>query len=225
MSRASLLSLRSLSRSANGLLNNVLCATLHTVRFVARDDRHLALARVPTLFVTHYPLLSRLAREQSGVANYHMAFLEETAESVGEGTGEQALSYSGAREALIAQPGTLTAHLSKSRACAAASVTASRRVLFLYKLVRGTAHSSFGLNVARLAELPSSVVDAAATQASNLQAWTAARSCEAARQVLSQLAKAVRSDALQPEELTSLVSAAARVVEDMQVGVETSQDE
>ena len=201
-----------------------MCAALHAMRCVACDYRHLALARVPTLFVTHYPLLSRLAREQSGVANYHMAFLEETAESGGEGTGEQGLSYSEAPDASIAQPGTL-AHLSKSRACAAASATASRRVLFLYKLVRGTAHSSFGLNVARLAELPECVVGAAAIQASNLQAWTAARSCEAARRLLSQLAKAVRTDAVPPEELTSLVSAAARVVEDMQVGSETSQDE
>lgn len=164
--------------------------------------RHLALARVPTLFVTHYPLLSRLAHEQPGVANYHMAFLEEeTAEGCDEGVDVELGS---------------STDLSESRVCAAASATASRRVLFLYKLVRGTAHSSFGLNVARLAELPPSVVDAAATQASHLQAWTAARSYEAARQLLSQLAKALRTETLPSEELTALVSAAARVVEDMQ---------
>ena len=29
------------------------------------------------MFVTHYPLLSRLADELAGVANYHMAFVEE----------------------------------------------------------------------------------------------------------------------------------------------------
>ena len=39
--------------------------------------RHLATAKVPTMFVTHYPLLSRLADELAGVANYHMAFVEE----------------------------------------------------------------------------------------------------------------------------------------------------
>ena len=169
--------------------------------------RHLALARVPTLFVTHYPLLSRLAHEQPGVANYHMAFLEESEDSCEESTSKESGSV--------------------SRGCAAASATASRRVLFLYKLVRGTAHRSFGLNVARLAELPTSVVDAAAVQASNLQAWTAARGCEAARRLLGQLAEALRTEALPTEKLSSLVSAAARVVEDMQAGAQMSagQDE
>ena len=42
--------------------------------------RHLAAAKVPTMFVTHYPLLSRLADELAGVANYHMAFVEEDEE-------------------------------------------------------------------------------------------------------------------------------------------------
>lgn len=113
--------------------------------------------------------------------------------------------------------GTKTS-LSVSSGCAAASATASRRVLFLYKLVRGTAHSSFGLNVARLAELPTSVVDAAAIQASNMQALTAARSCEAARRLLSQLAELLRTEAVPTEKLSMLVSAAGRMVEDMQVG-------
>eukprot|EP01043_Picozoa_sp_COSAG02_P060869 COSAG02_NODE_8049_length_2732_cov_1.665401_2_plen_205_part_00 len=173
--------------------------------------RHLALAQIPTLFVTHYPLLSRLANEQPGVANYHMAFLEE---ETAEGCDEIADVTSGS-----------STDLSESRMCAAASATASRRVLFLYKLVRGTAHSSFGLNVARLAELPASVVDAAAIQASNLQAWTAARSYEAARRLLGQLAKALRTDAIPSEELSALVSASARIVEDMQAGSQSRQDE
>ncbi len=173
--------------------------------------RHLALAQVPTLFVTHYPLLSRFANEQPGVANYHMAFLEEeTAEGCDEAADVTASSPT---------------DLSESRVYAAASATASRRVLFLYKLVRGTAHSSFGLNVARLAELPASVVDAAAIQASNLQAWTAARSYEAARRLLGQLAKALRTETLPSAELESLVAASARVVEDMQAGSQTRQDE
>ena len=37
-------------------------------------------------------------------------------------------------------------------------------MLFLYKLVPGVAHRSFGLNVARLAELPGSVLQLAASQ-------------------------------------------------------------
>jgi DNA mismatch repair ATPase MutS len=44
--------------------------------------------------------------------------------------------------------------------------------MFLYKLVQGVSHRSFGLNVARLAQLPPSVVDAAAAQAARLEQQT-----------------------------------------------------
>ena len=43
------------------------------------------------------------------------------------------------------------------------------QITFLYKLVPGVADRSFGLNVARMARLPSSVVDRAAEQAAHLE--------------------------------------------------------
>ena len=143
--------------------------------------RHLAAAKVPTMFVTHYPLLSRLADELAGVANYHMAFVEEDeqeqaqeetagagantgffffllSETVATGMSVESLARAGAAAAAAGSAG----EAALARGCAAAS--ASSRVLFLYKLVPGVAHRSFGLNVARLAELPGSVLQLAASQ-------------------------------------------------------------
>ena len=161
--------------------------------------RHLAQARVPTLFVTHYPLLCRLANEQPGVANYHMAFLEEA---------EEEDNSSRPAEQAVESP-------SKMQGCAAA--TSAGRVLFLFQLVRGTAHRSFGLNVARLAELPSRVVEAAAVQASSLEALTAQRGLDAAKRLLTQLAEVVRADqgAEAAQAVGALAPAARRAVEDL----------
>lgn len=49
------------------------------------------------------------------------------------------------------------------------------RITFLYKLVPGVADRSFGLNVARMAHLPPSVVDRAAQQAAHLEHITVHR--------------------------------------------------
>lgn len=49
------------------------------------------------------------------------------------------------------------------------------RITFLYKLVPGVADRSFGLNVARMAHLPPSVVDRAADQAAHLEHITSNR--------------------------------------------------
>ena len=46
------------------------------------------------------------------------------------------------------------------------------QITFLYKLVSGVADRSFGLNVARLAHLPATVVDRAAEQAAQLEQVT-----------------------------------------------------
>ena len=60
---------------------------------------------------------------------------------------------------------------------AATSSTAPRipQITFLYKLVPGVADRSFGLNVARMAHLPPSVVDRAAEQAAHLEHITSHR--------------------------------------------------
>ena len=50
------------------------------------------------------------------------------------------------------------------------------RITFLYKLIPGLADRSFGLNVARLALLPESVVQNAARKAAEMQLDTSAKS-------------------------------------------------
>ena len=49
------------------------------------------------------------------------------------------------------------------------------QITFLYKLVPGVADRSFGLNVARMAHLPATVVDRAAEQAEHLEEITVHR--------------------------------------------------
>ena len=49
------------------------------------------------------------------------------------------------------------------------------QITFLYKLVPGVADRSFGLNVARMAHLPTTVVDRAAEQAEHLEEITVHR--------------------------------------------------
>jgi len=49
------------------------------------------------------------------------------------------------------------------------------QITFLYKLVPGVADRSFGLNVARMAHLPTTVVDRAAEQAEHLEEITVYR--------------------------------------------------
>jgi len=49
------------------------------------------------------------------------------------------------------------------------------QITFLYKLVPGVADRSFGLNVARMAHLPTTVVDRAARQAEHLEEVTVHR--------------------------------------------------
>ena len=58
---------------------------------------------------------------------------------------------------------------------AAAAERAPERVEFLYKLTPGVAHRSFGLNVARMAGLPASVLRAAGAKASALERADAAK--------------------------------------------------
>ena len=45
-----------------------------------------------------------------------------------------------------------------------------RRITFLYRLTSGVADRSFGLNVARMARLPASVVERAAERAADMEA-------------------------------------------------------
>ena len=68
------------------------------------------------------------------------------------------------------------------------------QITFLYKLVPGVADRSFGLNVARMAHLPATVVDRAAEQAAHLEQLTLDRAryvnCTGAKNVWTAISKA-----------------------------------
>ncbi|XP_020079711.1 DNA mismatch repair protein MSH3 isoform X1 [Ananas comosus] len=95
------------------------------------------------LFVTHYPKILDIQMEfKSYVGAYHVSYLttEQPSETIDSETGSGA--------------GKLD----------------QGEVTFLYKVVRGASDKSFGLNVARLAQLPPSCIARAAMMASELEA-------------------------------------------------------
>ncbi|XP_077572207.1 DNA mismatch repair protein Msh3-like [Stigmatopora nigra] len=108
--------------------------------------RHLiTVVKCFTLFVTHFPPLRELERvHPRHVSNYHTSFLLNDPEQT-EG-----------------RPG---------RASPASPDQEPRRdsVTFLYRLSRGASERSYGLNVARLAEIPESVLRVAALKARELE--------------------------------------------------------
>ncbi len=103
-----------------------------------------------TLFVTHYPQVAREMRAKYPDA-CRAAFT----------------SYHAVRE----EDGTETG----GGGGGGAAERAPERVEFLYKLTPGVAHRSFGLNVARMAGLPASVLRAAGAKASALERADAAK--------------------------------------------------
>jgi DNA mismatch repair protein MSH3 len=108
-----------------------------------------------SLFVTHYPLLAELENSyplvpivyfyfyfltvcmyEKSVANYHMSFLEEEDEEAG--APPRFVLFT-----LLAPP--------------LLSANNTFRVTFLFKVTRGAAKNSYGLNVARIAGIQTSV--------------------------------------------------------------------
>lgn len=69
---------------------------------------------------------------------------------------------------------TATALSGQQRTSTASSRQPSEmpRITFLYKLVPGVANRSFGLNVARMAHLPASVIERAAVKAQQMEEQT-----------------------------------------------------
>ncbi|KAG0022480.1 Mismatch repair protein msh3 [Podila clonocystis] len=101
-----------------------------------------------TLFVTHYPSLAEVAREfpQGMIRNYHMGFLASLA-SAGEGLS-----------------------LSESDNVVRKEVEMDETdIVFLYKLTPGVSLKSYGLNVARMARLPGSLIDKARIKSKELE--------------------------------------------------------
>ncbi|KAG0357337.1 Mismatch repair protein msh3 [Podila minutissima] len=102
-----------------------------------------------TLFVTHYPSLAEAAQEfpQGVIRNYHMGFLASLA-SAGEG-----LSLSESDSAVVRKEVEMD----------------ETDIVFLYKLTPGVSMKSYGLNVARMARLPGSLIDKARIKSKELE--------------------------------------------------------
>eukprot|EP00850_Spirogloea_muscicola_P002363 SM000009S23492 [mRNA] locus=s9:327453:334432:+ [translate_table: standard] len=104
-----------------------------------------------TLFVTHYPKISELQIDfPKQLGCYYVSFLASTARSNGASTPEANAANGSAGD---------SGH----------NAGASDSVTFLYKLAPGVAPRSFGLHVARLAEIPETVVKRAADMALKLE--------------------------------------------------------
>ncbi|KAF9565795.1 Mismatch repair protein msh3 [Mortierella alpina] len=94
-----------------------------------------------TLFVTHYPSLAEVAKEfpEGRIKNYHMGFMASSSPS------SSAMEVDG--EVVLDE----------------------MDIVFLYKLVPGVSMKSYGLNVARMAKLPMSLIANARTKSKELE--------------------------------------------------------
>jgi DNA mismatch repair protein MSH3 len=102
-----------------------------------------------TLFITHYQTLASVARgfPNDELRNVHMRFVEvDRKGAVGD------LSTTSGR-----------------RPSAGDDVSDEQEITFLYQIAPGTAHRSYGLNVARLARVPKPVLDLAAVKSRELE--------------------------------------------------------
>nr|XP_009385995.1 PREDICTED: DNA mismatch repair protein MSH3 [Musa acuminata subsp. malaccensis] len=94
------------------------------------------------LFVTHYPKILDIQKEfKSSVGAYHVSYL----------TSQKPLE------------------ITESESISSADKLCHKEVTFLYKLVTGASDKSFGLNVAKLAQLPASCIARAAVMAAKLE--------------------------------------------------------
>ncbi|GBG59433.1 hypothetical protein CBR_g38458 [Chara braunii] len=156
-----------------------------------------------TLFVTHYPSVAELVVEFTGqVAAYFVSFLASQSSQTAAASSLKA----GKVDAQHAHKGTSDG--------AGAGKESASDITFLYKLVPGVASCSFGLHVAKLAEIPQAVIDRAAVMASSLQAEVLAREKLRSRNVLAQ----------HNSDRASLPSS-ARQVEDSADELQRSEDE
>ncbi|RZC64894.1 hypothetical protein C5167_008588 [Papaver somniferum] len=104
--------------------------------------------RCMVLFVTHYPKIVEVKNEfPDAVGAYHVSYMAtRNTSEVADSESDESVHYSDQNE-----------------------------ITFLYKLVPGMSDKSFGLNVARLAQLPSSCIARAAVMAAKLEAMVNTR--------------------------------------------------
>jgi len=139
-----------------------------------------------TLFVTHYPALSQLTRLFPNlVNNHHISYLEEAGDLV-ESENEQRThanvdmdvtesSGGGGGGGGLQGIGNVVTH--------------GPRITFLHKLVIGVEGRSFGMNVARLANLPTGVVTRAAEKSNALEKQVKAKYAKIGFKQLYELCK------------------------------------
>lgn len=131
-----------------------------------------------SLFVTHYPSISELAGAlldlggRAIVGNFHMSFIEEE----------------------VAAEAAAEAEADDEAAEAAAAAAVASNITFLYKLVRGAAGRSYGLNVARLADIPQAILARAHQKSAELEAVVQKRRSESAPARFGRLIKAIDAD-------------------------------
>lgn len=111
-----------------------------------------------TLFVSHYPILSEFEEKYSTCTNYHMGYMtvQPTDESVASSTTSINNSKHACNDDGIEVGGNKELHPEES-------------LVFLYKLTRGLAGKSYGLNVARLAHIDESIIKKAATKSKDME--------------------------------------------------------
>ncbi|KAG0462009.1 hypothetical protein HPP92_020485 [Vanilla planifolia] len=127
-----------------------------------------------TLFVTHYPQILDIQREFEGsVGAYHVSYL----------TVQKPLDVCEARTEADVVEAHHISHLTVQSSVGVCELrtesdvesVCDQEVTFLYKVVRGASGSSFGLNVARLAQLPDSCIRRAALISAKLEEDTCSR--------------------------------------------------
>ncbi|XP_063579933.1 DNA mismatch repair protein Msh3 isoform X6 [Pongo abelii] len=123
-----------------------------TLEYFIRDVKSL------TLFVTHYPPVCELEKNYSHqVGNYHMGFLvSEDASKLDPGR-----NYRPGMVVHACNPSTLGGQ--------GAEEQVPDFVTFLYQITRGIAARSYGLNVAKLADVPGEILKKAAHKSKELE--------------------------------------------------------
>eukprot|EP01018_Ginkgo_biloba_P034757 Gb_09447 [translate_table: standard] len=131
-------------------------ATLH---YLLKERRCL------TLFVTHYPKIVEIKDEFPGeVSPYYVSYLADDY-SVKERLENEITASSASQNTALEEPDAYQNTVKE----------VSQNITFLYKLVPGVASRSFGLHVARLAQLPDSCLKQAAIVAAKLEREVSAR--------------------------------------------------
>lgn len=126
-----------LSCSSRWALYSVLLSGRCCAQYLVQEVKCL------TLFVTHYPWLAHIAEElPQSVGTFHVSFLMQEEGPTGTPNPTEGPEPANGQEVAKGPEGSQEAEAGQQA-----------RISFLYKLVPGVARSSFGLNVARMAQV------------------------------------------------------------------------